>query len=122
MQSESKGRERLRYLVPQLPHLCLQLRQPDLLLLASRFHVVSHERMFARWCDINSNHINHKGDILMGWSYRKSKSFGPLRISGGKRGLSASVGGKHARAGINSRGKKRVSAGLFGFRWTKLFK
>lgn len=39
--------------------LCLQLRQPVLLLLASQVSFVIHERMFPPWCDINGSHRSH---------------------------------------------------------------
>lgn len=40
----------------------------------------------------------------MGWSFRKSKSFGPLRFSLSSRGLGMSLGAKGARISMNSRG------------------
>ena len=40
----------------------------------------------------------------MGWSFRKSKSFGPLRFSLSSRGLGMSLGVKGARISMNSRG------------------
>jgi hypothetical protein len=40
----------------------------------------------------------------MAWSFRKSKSFGPFRVTFTNRGLSMSAGVKGARIGVNSRG------------------
>jgi hypothetical protein len=46
--------------------------------------------------------------------FRKSKRFGPFRITAGKRGLSFSAGVPGARLSINSRGEVRESAGVPG--------
>ena len=40
----------------------------------------------------------------MGWSFRKSVSFGPIRLNFSKSGIGASVGVKGARVSINKKG------------------
>ena len=42
----------------------------------------------------------------MGWSFRKSINFGPLRINLSKSGVGYSVGGKDLRVGVNAKGKR----------------
>ena len=43
----------------------------------------------------------------MAWQFRKSKKFGPFRLTLGKRGLSASAGGGPLRFSANTRGEVR---------------
>jgi hypothetical protein len=42
----------------------------------------------------------------MGFTFRKSKSFGPFRVNMSRSGLGFSVGGKGFRTGVSSRGKR----------------
>ena len=42
----------------------------------------------------------------MGWSWSKSKSFGPFRVNLSKSGVGFSVGGKGFRTGVNASGRK----------------
>ena len=56
----------------------------------------------------------------MGLSFRKSKKFGPFRIGISKSGLSGSVGGRRARIGGSSSGRRSASLNLGGgLRWFK---
>lgn len=59
----------------------------------------------------------------MGWSFRKTFSLGPLRVTASKSGLSFSVGAKGLRAGVNSRGRPYTSATIpgTGVRYSKTF-
>ena len=50
----------------------------------------------------------------MGWQLRKSKKFGPFRITLSKRGLSASGGAGPFRASVNSRGQRRRTVRIPG--------
>ncbi len=50
----------------------------------------------------------------MGWSYRKSLSFGPLRLNLSKSGVGYSVGVPGFRTGIRSDGRRYVRAGIPG--------
>lgn len=50
----------------------------------------------------------------MGWSFRKSFSFGPLRVNLSKSGVGFSFGMPGLRAGMSSTGRKYVSAGIPG--------
>jgi hypothetical protein len=50
----------------------------------------------------------------MGWSYRKSASFGPFRINLSKSGIGYSVGGRGFRTGVSSRGRHYQSFSLPG--------
>lgn len=50
----------------------------------------------------------------MGWSFRKSKSFGPFRLTASKSGLSVSAGVKGARVSANSRGQVRRTISIPG--------
>jgi len=55
----------------------------------------------------------------MPWSFRRSKTMGPLRLNLGKRGVSASLGGKGVRLSRSSTGRSGVSfrlPGGFSFR------
>jgi hypothetical protein len=42
----------------------------------------------------------------MGFTFRKSKSFGPFRVNMSRSGVGFSVGGKGFRTGVSSRGKR----------------
>ncbi len=50
----------------------------------------------------------------MGWSFRRSKSFGLFRLNFSKSGLGFSFGVPGARVGVNSKGKKYVRGGIPG--------
>jgi hypothetical protein len=50
----------------------------------------------------------------MGWSFRRSKSFGLFRFNFSKSGMGVSFGVPGARIGINSKGKKYVRGGVPG--------
>ena len=56
----------------------------------------------------------------MGWSWSKSKSFGPFRVNLSKSGVGFSVGGKGFRTGVNASGRKysTVSVPGTGLRYT----
>ena len=59
----------------------------------------------------------------MGLSFRKSKKLGPFRLGISKGGLSGSVGGRRARIGAPTSGRRRASVNLGGgLRWFKSFK
>lgn len=53
-------------------------------------------------------------DRSMGLQFRRSVGFGPLRVTATKRGMSASLGVKGARVGVNSKGQVRRTVGLPG--------
>ena len=56
----------------------------------------------------------------MGWFYRKTKKFGPLRVTTSRRGLSVSGGGKRVRLGGSTSGRKRAAVNFGrGLRWTR---
>lgn len=57
----------------------------------------------------------------MGWSYRKSASFGPFRINVSKSGIGYSIGGKGFRTGVNARGRRYTSINVpgTGLRYSK---
>lgn len=57
----------------------------------------------------------------MGWSYRKSASFGPFRINVSRSGVGYSIGGKGFRTGVNARGRRYTSVSVpgTGLRYTK---
>lgn len=57
----------------------------------------------------------------MGFSFRKSFKVGGVRFTASKSGLSGSVGPRGLKLGANTRGKRRISAGKKGFRWTRFF-
>jgi len=42
----------------------------------------------------------------MGWSYRKSVSFGPLRLNISRNGVGYSVGGRGFRTGVRADGRR----------------
>jgi hypothetical protein len=50
----------------------------------------------------------------MGWSFRRSKSFGLFRLNFSKSGIGHSFGVPGARVGVNSKGKKYVRGGIPG--------
>ncbi len=43
----------------------------------------------------------------MGWQFRKTKSFGPLRLTVTRRGVGTSVGAGPLRVGVGADGKAR---------------
>jgi len=50
----------------------------------------------------------------MGWSFRRSKSFGLFRLNFSKSGVGFSFGVPGARVGVNAKGKKYVRGGIPG--------
>ena len=54
----------------------------------------------------------------MGWSFRKSRNFGPFRINLSRRGVGWSIGRGGLRLGSGARGPY-VSASKFGFNYRK---
>jgi hypothetical protein len=50
----------------------------------------------------------------MSFGFRKSKSFGGVRLNLSKSGIGASVGVKGLRVGVSSKGKSYVSGGSHG--------
>lgn len=50
----------------------------------------------------------------MGWNFRRSISFGPLRVNIGKTGVGYSVGGRGFRTGIRSDGRRYSRVSLLG--------
>ncbi len=50
----------------------------------------------------------------MGWSFRRSKSFGLFKLNFSKSGIGFSFGVPGARVGVNSKGKKYVRGGIPG--------
>ena len=50
----------------------------------------------------------------MGWSFRRSKSFGPFRLNFSKSGIGFSFGAPGARIGVNAKGKEYVRGGIPG--------
>src|ERR1700687_2578892 len=50
----------------------------------------------------------------MGWSFRRSKSFGLFRLNFSKSGIGVSVGVPGARIGVNAKGKKYLRGGIPG--------
>ena len=57
----------------------------------------------------------------MGWSYRKSASFGPFKINVSRSGVGYSIGGKGFRTGVNARGRRYTSVSVpgTGLRYTE---
>lgn len=54
----------------------------------------------------------------MGWSWRRSKSMGPFRLTASKRGLGSSFGFGRARVSRSATGRRSFSIRLpFGFRY-----
>jgi hypothetical protein len=50
----------------------------------------------------------------MGWSFRRSKSFGLFRLNFSKSGIGYSFGVPGARIGVNAKGKKYLRGGIPG--------
>ena len=50
----------------------------------------------------------------MGWQFRKSKSFGPFRLSFTRRGVSLSAGSPLARISVSNRGEVRETTRIPG--------
>lgn len=50
----------------------------------------------------------------MGWMFRKSLNFGPLRVTLSNSGVSLSVGTRGFRTGINSQGRRYTSVTIPG--------
>jgi hypothetical protein len=50
----------------------------------------------------------------MGWSFRRSKSFGLFRLNFSKSGVGVSVGVPGTRVGVNSKGKRYLRGGIPG--------
>jgi hypothetical protein len=50
----------------------------------------------------------------MGWQFRKSLNFGPLRVNLGKRGVGYSFGTKGFRTGVRSNGRRYSSFSIPG--------
>jgi hypothetical protein len=50
----------------------------------------------------------------MGWTFRKTISLGPLRITFSKSGVSFSFGAKDVHAGVNARGHRTTSINIPG--------
>lgn len=50
----------------------------------------------------------------MGWSFRRSLNFGPIRINFSKSGIGFSFGVPGLRGGVTSNGRKYYSAGVPG--------
>jgi hypothetical protein len=48
----------------------------------------------------------------MGWSFRRSKSFGPFRFNFSKSGIGFSFGAPGGRIGVSSKGKKYFRGGI----------
>ena len=56
----------------------------------------------------------------MGLSFRKSVKLLPgVRMSLSRRGPSVSAGPRHAKVGVDSKGRRRGGFSLFGFSWRK---
>jgi hypothetical protein len=54
----------------------------------------------------------------MGFSWRRSRSIGPFRLSASKRGLGISAGGPSGRVSRSATGRRSFSIRLpFGFRY-----
>jgi hypothetical protein len=53
----------------------------------------------------------------MGWSYRRSASFGPFRINLSRSGVGYSLGGRGFRTGVSSAGRRYSSMSLPGTGW-----
>jgi hypothetical protein len=54
----------------------------------------------------------------MGFSWRRSRSFGPFRLTGSKRGLGISSGAGPVRVSRSATGRRSVSVRMpFGIRW-----
>src|ERR1700709_673291 len=54
----------------------------------------------------------------MGWRYRKSVSFGPLRLNVGRRGIGTSVGVRGIRLSDGADGRRRLTLTVPGTGWS----
>ena len=57
----------------------------------------------------------------MGWFFRKSATFGPVRFNFSKSGIGVSSGVRGFRVGLDARGRRYVHAGAHGFYYKKTF-
>ena len=59
----------------------------------------------------------------MSWHFRKSKNFGPFKVTTSKKGMGSSIGFLGFRFGISADGRKFWSFGIkgTGFYWIKYF-
>ena len=55
----------------------------------------------------------------MGLYWRKSVKLGPLRLTGSRRGLSASAGPRGAKVGASTSGRRWLSLSRDGLFWRK---
>ncbi|MDX6370523.1 MAG: hypothetical protein QOG93_2025 [Gaiellaceae bacterium] len=56
----------------------------------------------------------------MSWGYRRSRRIAPdVRLNLGKRGVGMSVGPRHAKVSMNTRGRRSVYLSLLGFFFRK---
>jgi hypothetical protein len=56
----------------------------------------------------------------MSWGYRRSPRIAPgVRLNLGKRGLGVSVGPRHAKLGVNSRGRRSLYLSALGLFFRK---
>ena len=52
----------------------------------------------------------------MSWGYRRSRRIAPgMRLNVSKRGLGFSVGPRHAKVSVSSRGRRSLYVSLLGF-------
>ncbi len=51
---------------------------------------------------------------MAGWRFRRSKKFGPVRLTATSRGLALSAGGPFGRISVNSRGEVRQTTRVPG--------
>ena len=52
----------------------------------------------------------------MSWGYRRSRRIAPgIRLNLGKRGLGVTVGPRHAKLRVNSRGRRSLYLSALGF-------
>jgi len=58
----------------------------------------------------------------MGWSFRRSLNFGPVRLNFGKRGVGVSAGVRGARIGVDSQQRPYVGGGAGGFYYREYLK
>jgi len=56
----------------------------------------------------------------MSWGYRRSRRIAPgVRLNLGKRGLGVSVGPRHAKLSVNSRGRRSLYLSALGLLFRK---
>ncbi|MDX6413624.1 MAG: hypothetical protein QOH23_1034 [Gaiellaceae bacterium] len=56
----------------------------------------------------------------MSWGYRRSRRVAPgVRLNLGKRGIGMSVGPRHAKVSVNTRGRRSVYLSLLGLFFRK---